>query len=68
MLSPLRTITDDFKDLFDLDHQSWSGVTGFDSSDSPDLQVVKASSKWNSGMIGRLEFRSYASFPFNFRL
>ena len=49
-LSPLRAITDDFKELFDFDHQSWPGVSGFDS---PDLQAVKGNSKWNSpGTIG----------------
>ena len=52
LLSPLRTITDDLKDLFDLDHH-WSGVGDFDNEVSPDLQAVKGNGKWNSpGTIG----------------
>lgn len=59
MLSPLRTtITDDLKDLkdlFDLDQQTWSGVSGFYGDCSPDLQAAKRNGKWNSpGMFGKI--------------
>ncbi|XP_028399868.1 myb-related protein B-like [Dendronephthya gigantea] len=66
MLSPLRTITDelkDLKDLFDLDQQTWSGVSGFLDDSSPDMHAAKRSGKWNSpGMFGcRLDGKTIAS-------
>ena len=58
MLSPLRTFTDDFKELFDFDQQSWSGVSGFGDDISPDMQAAK--SRLNSpGMIGMCRHHNY---------
>lgn len=63
LLPPLGTITDDLKDLFDLDVQrSWPSVSGFEKNEaSPDLRFLKGSyrlsSPGNFGMALRLVIR-----------
>lgn len=48
ILSPLQTIPDEF---YDLDHQPWTGISGFSGQYSPDPRTLKE--KWESaGMFG----------------
>ena len=62
MLSPLRTITDDLRELFDLDPNAWADFTSFESDSSLELSGKSpAANRWSSpGMIG--EFGSINTF------
>ncbi|XP_046859222.1 myb-related protein A-like [Xenia sp. Carnegie-2017] len=58
ILSPLQTIPDEF---YDLDHQPWTGISGFSGQYSPDPRTLKE--KWESaGMFGcRIDGKTIAS-------
>ena len=55
MLSPLRTITDDLKELFDLEPNAWGELTSFESDTSLECSGKSpALNRWQSpGMIGK---------------
>ena len=56
MLSPLRTITDDLKELFDLDPNAWGDLTSFETDTSLDLsgKSTATTNRWFSpGMTGK---------------
>lgn len=56
MLSPLRTITDDLKELFDLDPNAWGDLTSFETDTSLDLsgKSPATTNRWFSpGMTGK---------------
>lgn len=64
MLSPLRTITDDLRELFDLDPNAWADFTSFESDSSLELSGKSpAANRWSSpGMIGcRFDGKAIAS-------